>query len=203
MKIWSNGQISTEERADILGKHRHIYNGYKTMHPDVSNSQPLYVQDFANDKGGLVVNNKGEVKSYTNFGINEQLHTKVSQVTDLKNVHDLDKDSKFDYTEEFNEQGGNSPDIDVDDVVSAYNFNSNGPMDGEDTYDMTEEDLDHDRPNPIYNRKVKNKISKKYKDRIKHTDESYIDEVDEDLQESFKIQKSKISEMFNRFKKYN
>jgi hypothetical protein len=55
-----------------LNRHKHVYNGYKTLNPNpVENEQPLYVQDFANDKGGLVVNNKGEVKPYTNMGINE------------------------------------------------------------------------------------------------------------------------------------
>jgi hypothetical protein len=34
-----------------------------------------------------------------------------------------------------------------------------------------------------------------------HTD--LEDEIDEDLQEDFKIQKNKIMEMFNRFNKYN
>jgi hypothetical protein len=42
----------------------------------VSNTQPLTVYDFAGDKEGLVVNNKGEVKKYTNMGINEQVETK-------------------------------------------------------------------------------------------------------------------------------
>jgi hypothetical protein len=64
--------VSNEERENILNKHKHVYNGYKTLNPNpVENEQPLFVQDFANDKGGLVVNNKGEVKAYTNMGINE------------------------------------------------------------------------------------------------------------------------------------
>ena len=64
--------VSNEERENILNKHKHVYNGYKTLNPNpVENEQPLFVQDFANDKGGLVVNNKGEVKPYTNMGINE------------------------------------------------------------------------------------------------------------------------------------
>ena len=64
--------VSDAERENILNKHREVYNGYRTLNPNpVSNNQPLYVQDFANDKQGLVVNNKGEVKAYTNMGINE------------------------------------------------------------------------------------------------------------------------------------
>lgn len=70
------GQLSAEEKSDILNQHRSLYNGYQTMQPQVSNTQPLYVYDPAADKEGLVVNNKGEVKKYTNFGINEQVEKK-------------------------------------------------------------------------------------------------------------------------------
>jgi hypothetical protein len=70
------GQLSAAEKSDILNQHRSVYNGYQTMQPKVSNTQPLYVYDPAGDKEGLVVNNKGEVKKYTNFGINEQVEEK-------------------------------------------------------------------------------------------------------------------------------
>ena len=67
------GQMSTDEKSNILDQHRQIYNGYQLMQPKVSNTQPLYTQDFAGDKDGMTINNKGEVKHYTNFGINEQV----------------------------------------------------------------------------------------------------------------------------------
>lgn len=70
------GQLSASEKSDILDQHKSLYNGYQTMQPQVSNTQPLYVFDAAGDKDGLVVNNKGEVKKYTNMGINEQVETK-------------------------------------------------------------------------------------------------------------------------------
>ena len=66
------GQLSASEKQDILNQHKSLYNGYQTMQPQVSNTQPLYVFDAAGDKDGMVVNNKGEVKKYTNMGINEQ-----------------------------------------------------------------------------------------------------------------------------------
>ena len=69
------GQLSAAEKSDILDQHKSVYNGYQTMQPQVSNTQPLTVYDFAGDKEGLVVNNKGEVKKYTNMGINEQVET--------------------------------------------------------------------------------------------------------------------------------
>ena len=69
------GQLSATEKSDILNQHKSVYNGYQTMQPQVSNTQPLTVYDFAGDKDGMVVNNKGEVKKYTNMGINEQVET--------------------------------------------------------------------------------------------------------------------------------
>ena len=69
-------QLSATEKSDILNQHKSVYNGYQTMQPEVSNTQPLYVFDAAGDKDGMVINNKGEVKKYTNMGINEQVETK-------------------------------------------------------------------------------------------------------------------------------
>ena len=70
------GQLSASDKQDILNQHKSVYNGYQTMQPEVSNTQPLYVYDDISDKEGFVVNNKGEVKKYTNMGINEQVETK-------------------------------------------------------------------------------------------------------------------------------
>lgn len=63
--------MTQAEKNDILDKHKTVYDGYVTQYAQGNNQQPLYVQDFANDKEGLVINNKGEVKPYTNMGINE------------------------------------------------------------------------------------------------------------------------------------
>jgi hypothetical protein len=128
MKQWSIGLMSNDEKRNILDQHKTLYDGYRTMQPQVSNTQPLYTQDFANDKGGVTVNNKGEVKTYMNFGINEQVEKEsmcsecggmvyegecmecgysggemgeeTQQVKNLKNVEDLNLSDKFDYTEE-------------------------------------------------------------------------------------------------------
>jgi hypothetical protein len=63
--------ISEEERSNILSQHKTLYNGYQTMNPEIPNTQPLYVQDFAKDKVGAVMGNNGNIKGYTNMGINE------------------------------------------------------------------------------------------------------------------------------------
>jgi hypothetical protein len=78
MKQWAVGLMSNNEKRNILDQHKSQYNGYRTMQPQVSNTQPLYIQDFANDKGGITVTNKGDVKPYLNFGINEQVTKKSS-----------------------------------------------------------------------------------------------------------------------------
>ena len=118
------GQLFATEKSDILDQHKSLYNGYQTMQPQVSNTQPLYTYDFAGDKEGLVVNNKGEVKKYTNMGINEQVESKemceqcggrmtegvceqcgdgemeegVGKLDDIYDVNDLG-DNDFDYVE--------------------------------------------------------------------------------------------------------
>jgi hypothetical protein len=80
------GQLSASEKSDILDQHKSLYNGYQTMQPQVSNTQPLTVYDFAGDKEGLVVNNKGEVKKYTNMGINEQSNITPKKSVEIKKI---------------------------------------------------------------------------------------------------------------------
>jgi hypothetical protein len=65
--------ISEEEKSNILSQHKTLYNGYQTLNPEIPNTQPLYVQDFAKDKVGAVMGNNGNIKGYTNMGINEGL----------------------------------------------------------------------------------------------------------------------------------
>jgi hypothetical protein len=83
---FSTGTISEDEKQNILNQHRELYNGYQAIHPKVSNEQPLYVQDFAKDKVGAVVNNKGVVKPYTNIGINEGVLDDFEQEIGTDNV---------------------------------------------------------------------------------------------------------------------
>jgi len=64
-------KMTNEERDNILDQHKTIYDGYVTSYAQQPKEQPLYTQDFANDKQGLTVNNKGVVTAYKNMGINE------------------------------------------------------------------------------------------------------------------------------------
>jgi hypothetical protein len=65
-------KMTNEERTNILDQHKHVYDGYVTNYAK-PNEQPLYTQDFANDKGGITINNKGQVTTYKNMGINESI----------------------------------------------------------------------------------------------------------------------------------
>ena len=66
-------KMTNEERTNILDQHKEIYDGYVTQYAN-TNEQPLYVQDLANDKNGITVNNRGEVGIYRNNNINEMKH---------------------------------------------------------------------------------------------------------------------------------
>lgn len=155
MKLYSIGQISPEEKSDILEKHRTIYDGYTIQQPVSIDPQPLYVQDFAGDKDGITLSNKGVVKKYTNIGINEQTSKKsycsecggmmqegecsecgwktegsleemTPQVKSLKNVKDLNKSDKFDYVEETDLEETEQGNP-YDNMETPYDFLSGGP----------------------------------------------------------------------------
>ena len=64
-------KMNQAEKNDILDQHKKVYDGFVTSYGQQINQQPLYFQDYANDKEGLTVNNKGVVKTYTNMNINE------------------------------------------------------------------------------------------------------------------------------------
>jgi hypothetical protein len=73
--------IPNEERQNILDQHKNVYDGYVTNYAK-QNEQPLFVQDFANDKNGITVNNKGEVSVYKNMGINEIMELPFDMIGD-------------------------------------------------------------------------------------------------------------------------
>ena len=49
------GQLSASEKQDILNQHKSLYNGYQTMQPQVSNTQPLYVFDAVTKMAWLLI----------------------------------------------------------------------------------------------------------------------------------------------------
>ena len=138
-------KMTNEERTNILDQHKEMYNGFATNNV-TSNMQPLYVQDFANDKGGVTINNRGEVTHYKNVGINENvmsgseviptetfegddeyfmsLGEKLDMIgdgdDDLENgTVDLDDQSNFEIlmSPEMDDMGVEVDDMDIDDEV--------------------------------------------------------------------------------------
>ena len=85
-------KMTQAEKNNILDQHKTIYDGFATQYGQPK-EQPLYIQDFANDKNGITVSNKGNVKGYTNMNINEkhtlqnlQMHEKYVTVLELCHV---------------------------------------------------------------------------------------------------------------------
>jgi hypothetical protein len=206
MKIWAMNQITNEEKSDILSKHRHQYNGYQAMQPKIENTSPLYVQDFAKDKEGMVINNKGDVKTYMNFGINESVeegmcsecggmmyegecsecgmkgYSNEEIEENIYDVRDINNKNEFDYTEsEVEEQDISGVQGVYGDMKPAYDFDSEGPgLAG--PYNIFGEESDEE---------------------IDFDEDEDLGEIDDDLRESFLRENKKIFEMMNRMKSFN
>lgn len=206
MKIWTMNQITTEEKNDILSKHRYQYNGYQAVQPKIENTSPLYVQDFAKDKGGMVMNNKGEVKEYMNFGINESVEEGMCSECggmmyegecsecgmkgysneeideNIYDVRDINNKNEFDYTEsEVEEQDISGVQGVYSDMKPAYDFDSEGPgLAG--PYNIFGEESDEE---------------------IDFDEDEDLGKIDDDLRESFLRENKKIFEMMNRMKSFN
>jgi hypothetical protein len=65
--------LTQEEKNTIKDKHRKPYDGYVTRGFDKPIEQILNVEDLAQDKGGITVNNKNEVTEYKNTNINQKM----------------------------------------------------------------------------------------------------------------------------------
>jgi len=75
--------ISEEEKNSIKDKHRKPYDGYVTRGFDTPKEQILNVEDLAQDKGGITVNNKGDVTEYKNTNINQKMRKVCEQCSGL------------------------------------------------------------------------------------------------------------------------
>ena len=218
-------KMSQSEKNDILDKHKTIYDGYVTQYGQQSNTQPLYVQDYANDKEGMVVSNKGVVKPYTNMGINES-HTGSDMigdgVYDLKNgTVDFENNSDFPSPNE-NEFDyislGNTGDeckhcdddnldivIDVDDYELGEGFDDYNIMKMRDGIDYSENEFPKKNKYRVNMSDVNfgDKIPPKLKDDLDSEFDFDFEEVDEEILPEFMEKLTESLDMFSRFKKYN
>ena len=136
----------------------------------------------------------------------------IQNMFDYASQHDSDPESKDmiknlnkDMNQEFD---GDEP---SDDETPAYNFISGGPPGL--TFREGDEELDEVEVEEKWSEKYKNSIDcnnpKGFSQKAhcqgkkKESKEEVEKEVDEDLRESFVTQRNKITEMFQRFNKYN
>jgi hypothetical protein len=178
--------VSNEEKKNILDQHKNLYDGYVTKYNQESNQYPLYVQDLANDKMGVTVNSKGDVKNYTNFKINESPLDKIADgSTDLKNgTVNLSGDIEEEMDLDVNLMHDTYPS--PNDEESEENFDE----EMEDNYGQYEFDIDE----------LEDYSSEEMGEGF---DENIYDEIDEDIVDNFKDQIQESLDMFKRFKKYN
>ena len=198
-------KMTNEERTNILDQHKTIYDGYVTEYAQGENKQPLYVQDFANDKGGITVNNKGEVKPYTNMGINESIDGRLDMIgdgdDDLRNgtvdFSSIDNDNDDSY---ISLGITNNDDEDDHRDLSMYN-----PYDGDKNFDFDDEesfDIELDEVDDTI-LDLKPEWSDEEESIVNDIYEDSFDEVDEEEKDGFLNKLNESLDMFRRFKKYN
>jgi hypothetical protein len=123
--------MTDKERQSILKQHSTVYDGYATGNVP-SNMTPLTVYDATKDKGGITVDNKGNVKQYTNNRINE-IAAKPGNYDEIEPAYEFESDGP---QQSMTQMGmGKRP----------YEFVSDGPTDVyEDEDEMEEEDMYED-----------------------------------------------------------
>ena len=172
--------ISNEDRENILDQHKHVYDGYVTNYAQ-PNQQALYVQDFANDKQGLTVNNRGEVSQYKHMNINEMRY-------DGKNPGLFDENNSQVGAELLPEPTFESEYNELDEVLDYIG-------DGEDdlTHGTIENSEDKDLEIIELDPSVFDDIDV----------EGFQDDVNEDIIDSLEESINESLNMFKRFTKYN
>jgi hypothetical protein len=168
--------VTKEERENILDKHKTIYDGYVTEYGQ-GNMYPLTVQDMANDKRGITVNNKGEVSEYKNVGINEmRFDGKSTGLFQEEEDNNMDVGAPLDMIAD-REDDVKHGTVDFEDDIENFELGDIIPFDDElDDYSDDEED------------------------------DSFIlqldNDFDEDMIEPLQEQLDRTREMFLRFKNY-
>lgn len=197
-------KMSKAEKNDILDKHRTIYDGYVTEYGKTNNEQPLYVQDFANDKNGITVSNTGNVKHYTNMNINEDIDRR-DRIGD--GPYDLeggtvDMDGEFemiDVDREYFSDKYPSPNEDEFDYVSLGIEDECNHCE-EDSLDIILSELDEDFEFDI-DRDFEEDLAGPMNYEV--SGDSFRDRVDDDELPDFMEKLNESLDMFKRFKRYN
>jgi hypothetical protein len=195
--------MTNEEKTNILDQHKTIYDGYVTEYAQGENKQPLYVQDFANDKGGITVNNKGEVKPYGNVGINESIDGRLDMIgdgdDDLRNgtvdFSSIDNDNDDSYIS----LGSMSDDFELEDVYSDWEDENEESGLDEKHFDIELDEVD----DTILDLKPEWSDDSEEEEIVNDIYNDNFDEVDEEDKDEFLGKLNESLDMFRRFKKYN
>ena len=185
-------KMTNEEKDNILNQHKTIYDGYVTEYGQQTNKQPLYVQDYANDKVGLVVSNKGVVKPYTNMGINES-HTGLDMIGDNSEHLTNGTVDLEDYGFNSDHEEYPSPNEDEFDYISLGNTDDECKHCDDDKLDVVIDIDDEDL----------NDFSSTEDDDPEETFGFDFEEVDNDELPEFMDKLHESLDMFQRFKMYN
>lgn len=145
-------KMSKDEKNNILDQHKHLYDGYVTKYNQQSNQTPLYVQDLANDKMGVFLDNKGNVKNYTNYRINESPLDRISDgpqdlqngTVDFRGISDMS-----DVDREYFHNLYPSPNEDESEYLTFGKFN-NEMNDNLDQYEYDIDELEDYSTEPLY-----------------------------------------------------
>jgi len=198
-------KMNKQERENILDQHKHVYDGYVTKYNQQSNQYPLYVQDLANDKNGITVNNKGLVKTYTNVGINEGLLDMIADgPMDLENgTIDIDSVSQTNsINKKMLDQYYPSPNEEEEEFVTYGKISDeeeipNTSLQNLDRFEYDIDELEDYSASNDYDNTDEEDLtySERLQDTLQNVDEEILPELVQQLYES--------RHMFERFKKYN
>ena len=191
-------KMSKDEKNNILDQHKHLYDGYVTKYNQESNQYPLYVQDLANDKNGITLTNKGDIKNYTNHRVNESPLDRIGDgPNDLKNgTVDFDRiDYKSNSNYDMMHDIYPSPNEEEEEYMSV----GKNSIEDDDNLDIVI-DIDPDDRFEFDIDEIGDYSSGEIKETEKEIDVTEVADEDKyevltDINESLK--------MFKRFKKYN
>ncbi len=209
-------KMTNEERDNILDQHKEIYDGYVTSYAQPAKEQPLYTQDFANDKQGLTVSNKGVVTGYKNMNINEMRHDgkDIGLFSSEAKENYISPGSQYDTTETFESDSRFEvvTDFEDDDDNFMVSVGAHRDMIGDGNHDLdhgTFEDDDSDMvlvSPEAYDDEDYYKSPYDSDDDIEfdiQDDSEIFDDVDEDEVEGLFDDLKESLDMFKRFTKYN
>jgi hypothetical protein len=176
--------MTNEEKNNILDQHKEVYDGYVTQYSQ-SNEQPLYTQDFANDKEGLTVNNKGVVTAYKNMNINEMKHDGKSTGLFSDEEEEYNEGYISAGTEYAPEESFEEVEEQLDMIGDGEDDLTNGTVDFDDEFEMCEDD----------------DFEMNLDDLMDLGDEE--NEIEEEEKEEILNKINESLDMFKRLKKYN